>query len=183
MKIKTKKSVIDIGFLTRDKKVKIFLNIDSLLRTHFGIFGYTGAGKSNLLSTLIYKLMNQKDITVKLVLWDLMSEYFGLLIDVLSNKDGYLIAISKETFGRKTLTYLKSMEDEYLEDAAKEIVETMIFPSEIKYSDVFPDKIIKVTKNLLKNKKILLLNYIPIVDTVVYDSNPWIGLRSREKKN
>jgi DNA helicase HerA-like ATPase len=182
MRIKAKKGVIDIGFLTRDEKVKIFLNIDSLLRTHFGIFGYTGAGKSNLLSTLVYKLMTQSDITVKLVLWDLMSEYFGLLIDVLDNKDGYLIAISKETFGQKTLEYLKTMEDTHLESAAKEIVETMIFPSEIKYSEVFPDKVIEVTKSLLKNKKILLLDYIPVVDKVVSDNNPWIGLRSKEKK-
>ena len=182
MKIKAKKGVIDIGSLTRDEKVNIFLNLDSLLRTHFGIFGYTGAGKSNLLSTLVYKLMNQQDITVKLVLWDLMSEYFGLLIDVLNNRDGYLIAISKETFGKKTLAYLKGMEDKDLESAAKEIVETMIFPSEIKYSDVFPDKVIEATKNLLKNKKILLLDYIPVVDKVVQDNNPWIGLRSSEKR-
>lgn len=40
--------IIKIGHLIRDENVKILLKTEELLRLHFGIFGFTGAGKSNL---------------------------------------------------------------------------------------------------------------------------------------
>ena len=40
-----------------NEKIPIYLTTDEFLRVHFGIFGFTKAGKSNLLSTLISKML------------------------------------------------------------------------------------------------------------------------------
>jgi hypothetical protein len=67
----------------RDDKVRAFLDVEGLLKVHFGIFGFTGAGKSNLLSTLIQKLLTKSTAPVKIIIFDLMGEYTGLLVDQL----------------------------------------------------------------------------------------------------
>jgi DNA helicase HerA-like ATPase len=69
------------GVLTRDQQVPVYVRIEDFIRVHFGIFGFTGAGKSNLLSTYISKLL-ESPLTVKIVLFDLMGEYTALLIDL-----------------------------------------------------------------------------------------------------
>src|SRR2546427_7961532 len=43
--------VTKVGPLIRDESVSIYLRVEEALRTHFAVFGFTGAGKSNLLST------------------------------------------------------------------------------------------------------------------------------------
>ncbi len=52
--------IIEIGNSTRDEKIKILIRVDDLIKIHFGIFGFTGVGKSNLISTLISKLLKEK---------------------------------------------------------------------------------------------------------------------------
>ena len=43
-------------------KIPIFMDFDSLIKYHFGIFAFTGGGKSNLLANLIRKIVyNTKD--------------------------------------------------------------------------------------------------------------------------
>jgi hypothetical protein len=70
-----------IGTMARDDDVKILLRIEELYRTHFAIFGFTGVGKSNLLSTIVAKVFTNTTSPVKLVFFDLMSEYTALLVD------------------------------------------------------------------------------------------------------
>src|SRR5260370_5672970 len=62
------------GTLIQDEKVTVFIRVEEFLHLHFGIFGFTGVGKSNLLSTYIAQLLKSK-IPVKIVLFDLMVEY------------------------------------------------------------------------------------------------------------
>lgn len=47
------------GTLIRDKKVTAFVRTEDFVRVHFGIFGFTGSGKSNLLSTYISELLGE----------------------------------------------------------------------------------------------------------------------------
>lgn len=62
-------------------KIPIFVDFDSLIKYHFGIFAFTGGGKSNLLSTIIRKIIyNTKDN--KIVIFDISCEYPFLLLDV-----------------------------------------------------------------------------------------------------
>jgi uncharacterized protein len=39
-----------------EDKIPIYINFDNLVRYHFGIFAFTGGGKSNLLSNLLRKI-------------------------------------------------------------------------------------------------------------------------------
>ena len=100
-----------IGTLARDPDVEILMRIDELLRTHFAIFGFTGVGKSNLLSTTVAKIFESTQEPVKLVFFDLMSEYTGLLIDqLLSEKvDGRLLTIGRNTLPEGTFKYINGL--------------------------------------------------------------------------
>jgi hypothetical protein len=41
------------GTWVRDQRVRVLLRVEDFLKVHFGIFGFTGSGKSNLASTLV----------------------------------------------------------------------------------------------------------------------------------
>ena len=66
-------------------KIPIFVDFDSLIRYHFGVFAFTGGGKSNLLSTLIRKIVYNTEDN-KIVIFDISCEYPFLLIDVFCNE-------------------------------------------------------------------------------------------------
>ena len=78
-------NILAVGHLIRDDRVNIWLRIEDLLKVHFGIFGFTGAGKSNFVSTLTRRLLLESRETLKIVIVDLTSEYTTLLIDQLIN--------------------------------------------------------------------------------------------------
>ena len=62
--------------------LNIKIDQESLLTTHFGIFGFTGVGKSNLVSSLVSSLCfeNQNPLA-NFVIMDPNDEYLGLFID------------------------------------------------------------------------------------------------------
>jgi hypothetical protein len=63
-------------------EINIKLNKEALLTTHFGIFGFTGVGKSNLVSSMVTALssVDSKEKS-NVVIIDPNDEYLGLLID------------------------------------------------------------------------------------------------------
>jgi hypothetical protein len=92
------------GVLIRDEHVSVLVRIQDLLRTHFGVFGFTGAGKSNLVSTLVDSVLQHSREPVKIVLFDLMSEYSTLLVDHLERMpDAMLVALGEETLPESVL--------------------------------------------------------------------------------
>jgi hypothetical protein len=79
---------ITIGHHLVQQEVAVKLALAELLSLHFGVFGFTGAGKSNLVSTSVRRSLARPASTdgkqvFKFVLFDLMDEYTGLLIDQL----------------------------------------------------------------------------------------------------
>lgn len=71
-------------FETMGEKIPIYVDFDALVRFHFGIFAFTGGGKSNMLSNVLRRiLIHQKD--VKVVIFDISCEYPFLLMDVLAD--------------------------------------------------------------------------------------------------
>lgn len=102
-----------IGTLVRDPEVEILMRIDELLRTHFAVFGFTGVGKSNLLSTIVAKIFESAKEPVKLVFFDLMSEYTGLLIDQLLSDDidGCLLTIGRDSLPEGTFKNINKLND------------------------------------------------------------------------
>lgn len=70
-------------FEAMGEKIPIYVDFDALVRFHFGIFAFTGGGKSNMLSNVLRRiLIHQKD--VKVVIFDISCEYPFLLMDVLA---------------------------------------------------------------------------------------------------
>jgi hypothetical protein len=71
-------------FENSEEKIPIYVNYDSMIRYHFGIFSFTGGGKSNLLSNLLRKILLGTEDT-KIVIFDISCEYPFLLMDIFNN--------------------------------------------------------------------------------------------------
>jgi hypothetical protein len=66
--------------------IPIYIDFEKLIRYHFGVFAFTGGGKSNLMSNVLRRILlhTGKDHT-KVVIFDISCEYTFLLLDVLSD--------------------------------------------------------------------------------------------------
>jgi hypothetical protein len=90
------------------------IRMDNLVRYHAGMFGFTGAGKSNLTSSLLRKAMNaDRDLTV--VVFDVAGEYTLHLLDLL-NAGGRVI--TNESIEDGEQFYSSQTVPESLEDKA-----------------------------------------------------------------
>ncbi len=144
---------ITIGNL-RKGDIGIDLKIDDMIRTHIGIFGYTGTGKSNLVSTLVHKLLQQSQVPVNIVIFDLMGEYTALLADVLDEVNGYMCFLGKDSLPNPVQKYMTDKKD--LDQARDAFIRNMHVPAPLRtYS--MTDKYQRIVKNLLSNGKIKLL--------------------------
>lgn len=137
--------------------IQIRLRIDELLRTHFAVFGFTGSGKSNLLSGVINDLLRTESEQVKVVLFDLMSEYTALLVDLLCEVDNAcLLAVGQDALpgGDATLAYLRG-DNPKLDQAVDGIVRTLLPPKELlaRRADFAPS-----IRWLLENRRIRVLD-------------------------
>ncbi|MEM3730386.1 MAG: ATP-binding protein [Candidatus Bathyarchaeia archaeon] len=62
--------------------IPIYVDFEKLVRYHFGVFAFTGGGKSNLMSNILRRiLLHTKDI--KALVFDISCEYVFLLLDLL----------------------------------------------------------------------------------------------------
>jgi hypothetical protein len=91
----TKNSMVDVNdqnigiikmFENSNEKIPIFVNYDNMIRYHFGIFSFTGGGKSNLLSNILRKILLGSTDN-KVVIFDISSEYPFLLMDIFNDKE------------------------------------------------------------------------------------------------
>jgi len=72
-------------FEAERERIPIYVDFDRLVRYHFGIFGFTGCGKSNLLSNILRRLIYHTEAT-KIVVFDISAEYPFLLQDILADR-------------------------------------------------------------------------------------------------
>ncbi|MBI2183345.1 MAG: ATP-binding protein [Thaumarchaeota archaeon] len=84
--------------------IPLTVDIESLVRYHTGVFGFTGAGKSNLTSFLIRQAM-QKIPDLKVAVFDVAGEYAVHLLDVLSAEGRFF---STEDFHSDPVNLLNS---------------------------------------------------------------------------
>ena len=120
-----------IGTMARDDSVEILLRIEDLYRTHFAIFGFTGVGKSNLLSTIVAKVLNDASEPLKLVFFDLMGEYTALLLDqFLSDKvQGRILTLGRRTLPEGLFLHINQQPDAPdLNEAARQLVRYTLLP-------------------------------------------------------
>ncbi len=72
-------------FEAERERIPIYVDFDRLVRYHFGVFGFTGCGKSNLLSNILRRLIYHTAAT-KIVVFDISAEYPFLLQDILADR-------------------------------------------------------------------------------------------------
>jgi len=71
-------------FEAEGEKIPIYVDFERLVRYHYGVFGFTGSGKSNLMSNILRRLLYHTRDT-KVVIFDISMEYPFLLQDVLAD--------------------------------------------------------------------------------------------------
>jgi uncharacterized protein len=174
-----KENVISAGPLKVNGEVEVFLRIEDLLRTHFGVFGYTGAGKSNLVSTITRKLLKERtsrEEKLKLVVFDLMGEYTALLIDLLvqmqpPQTNALVVCIGDKTLPGSTVEYLAGKRDPRAENKAiQDLLETTYLPKTLRtQKDLFRLPI----RRLLQGHKIRVWRGgVPTIGTFVEEIRP-----------
>jgi len=66
--------------------IPIYVDFEKLVRYHFGVFAFTGGGKSNLTSNILRRILLHTDKeNTKVVLFDVSCEYAFLLLDLLAD--------------------------------------------------------------------------------------------------
>jgi hypothetical protein len=72
-------------FQEEKEPIPIYVSYERLARYHFGIFSFTGGGKSNLVSNILRRILYHTKET-KVVIFDISMEYPFLLQDVFADK-------------------------------------------------------------------------------------------------
>jgi DNA helicase HerA-like ATPase len=73
-------------FQASEKVIPIYVDFEKLIRYHFGVFAFTGGGKSNLMSNILRRvLLHTKD--TKVLIFDISCEYVFLLLDLLTDSE------------------------------------------------------------------------------------------------
>lgn len=71
-------------FQTSKTVIPIYIDFEKLTRYHFGVFAFTGGGKSNLMSNVLRRILLHTDNT-KVIVFDISCEYVFLLLDLLAD--------------------------------------------------------------------------------------------------
>jgi DNA helicase HerA-like ATPase len=67
-------------------KIPIYVDFEDLVRYHFGVFAFTGGGKSNLMSNILRRILYHTEDT-KVVIFDISCEYPFLLMDAFADSN------------------------------------------------------------------------------------------------
>lgn len=163
-------SIFSPGSLLRDDEVDILINIEDMIKTHSGIFGFTGVGKSNLISTLIDKILDNDEHT-NVVVFDLMDEYTALTIDLLldTHYDAQIINVGMKTLPRPVLNLLSLERDGDISEATRSLVDGLLLPKSFR-SD--RSEFAVPIRRLLENEQLKVVSgeSAPDVESLVTDA-------------
>ncbi|MCP4542409.1 MAG: ATP-binding protein [Chloroflexi bacterium] len=165
-----------IGTMARDDTVEILLRIEELYRTHFAIFGFTGVGKSNLLSTIVAKVLADSTEPLKLVFFDLMSEYTGLLIDQLLNDQvqGRILTLGRNTLPEGLFKYINDLSGApSLDEATQQLVRYTLLPKALLKTRPL---VAKGLRDLVQSKRLRYFNVAQsttVWDLFFTENTPW----------
>ncbi|MCX7593312.1 MAG: ATP-binding protein [Fischerella sp.] len=173
------------GKLIRDEKVETFIRIEEFIRVHFGIFGFTGAGKSNLLSTYIANLLSSPKV-VKIVLFDLMGEYTVLLLDQLLNRkiNGRILTLGTQTLPEGLFKYINQLQKfSDLNTATTQLQKYTLLPKALVSESEF---VRQGLQKLIETHAIRFYQHaqsLTIYDVFFTDAVHWAKKRQKEKNN
>jgi hypothetical protein len=114
-------------FEASKRRIPIYVDFERLVRYHFGIFAFTGGGKSNLMSNILRRLLYHTKDT-KIMIFDISCEYPFLLMDVIADRNMPSLVILErriEDIGQFFNSVVKPREyeaDERILDGFKEIL-------------------------------------------------------------
>jgi hypothetical protein len=131
--MKTQRSIKLATLLEPLEGVSLHIDPLELVRTHFGIFGFTKAGKSNVASTIAEKIIRASLTStwlrnIRLLIFDYMNEYFPLLADLFADnqlKSGCYVMTLDEEWGA-TLAGTSTRE------ASRLLLQNMTMPDELR---------------------------------------------------
>lgn len=137
-----------------DSSIPIHVLAEDFIRVHSGIFGFTGAGKSNLLSTYVTKLLEASlDAvrSIKIILFDLMSEYTVLLLDQLIEfPQAYILAIDEYALPARVVEFLCG-DSEQRKNAVDDLGNTALYPKPLRR---LRNQFTPAFESLLDNRKV-----------------------------
>jgi len=117
-----------------DPSIPVDAFTEDFIKLHFGVFGFTGVGKSNLVSTYISKILSEyreRNLPVKIVLFDLMSEYTTLLVDSLIRiDDAFILALDEMAMPGNVISYLRG-DNSIQQNAIRDLVRTTLMPKSL----------------------------------------------------
>lgn len=157
-----KENVIVAGKLLRDEELDILVRIEELIKTHFAVFGFTGVGKSNFVSTIVSTLLNKSNEKgkekIKIVLFDMMSEYLGIIIDQVLNPNSkvVIVCIGERTLPQSVLDFINELDTkkkaELLQKATADLLNNLYLPKKLKPRKADFEPFVKeiLTKNKIK---------------------------------
>lgn len=146
---------INIGNLTREENIGILMRPYDAISTHIGIFGFTGVGKSNFVSSMVYSLLNSGQ-ALKILIFDLNNEYISLLSDILSgsNLEASILCIGENTLPQALVDYMKNKPDSSEDKAIESYLHDMYFPRSLRSSR---EQFRSFVEGLLRNGRIKML--------------------------
>ncbi|MEM5853695.1 MAG: ATP-binding protein [Candidatus Aenigmatarchaeota archaeon] len=121
-----------------EEEIPLLVNFEDLIRYHFGVFAFTGGGKSNLVANLVRRALFHKE-DIKVIIFDISCEYIVLLLDLLSKEKLAKIIVDREI--------------EKSEELYKSIVKPKAFEKE-----EIKKKIVEKLDELIRSKKIKVLD-------------------------
>jgi len=147
----SKEKSFEAGELLGRKRVALRLDATMLVEQHSGVFGYTGTGKSNMVSCLIdglYKLNKKPNVVV----FDLVPEYSGLLVDLINeNKNSMICFANQNSIPKKMKLFMEGSID--VAQAADEFVRHMLLPRDLNKKPV-REFYQRIYEQVLSNKKV-----------------------------
>lgn len=146
---------ITIGNLTREENIGILMRPYDAISTHIGIFGFTGVGKSNFVSSMVYSLLNSGQ-ALKILIFDLNNEYISLLSDVLMDNsvDAEVLCIGENTLPQAMTEFMKNKPRSSEDQAVESYLRDMYFPRSLRSSK---DKFRTFVRLMLRNNRIKML--------------------------
>lgn len=139
--------------------INVKLDKETLLTTHFGIFGFTGVGKSNLVSSMVTSLTSDDSGTKSnVVIIDPNDEYIGLLIDkfVNASEEMRYIHVGTDSLPLPIIKELGNNVEDVSSENINLLLKQMKLPSRLKDNQDIHEYIRKGIAKALSRTKIAL---------------------------
>lgn len=141
--------------------IRVTLERKALFTTHFGIFGFTNTGKSNLLSSLVADFISTKEKnshSPNILIIDPNDEYMGLLIDLIKENPGMFryIHVGLDSLPLTVARKLRESETKLNKDDLELLFRQMKLPSELKTDERLHGSLIEALKSVASRTKVML---------------------------